>query len=134
MDRAASQVETKADDRFPVRRSGKYLRPDNSACCCACFFRATTDAAARSSSESEMSPVEVEDGLQNVVRRLSHKHARIETVFSYRYHQLAHLLPAAAFAAAGTADRRLLHERIQPAVGGAVQSIDRPAPVAGGCS
>jgi predicted GH43/DUF377 family glycosyl hydrolase len=44
----------------------------------------------------DMSPVEVEEGLQNVLRRLSQKHAGIEAVFSHRYRQLAHLLPPAA--------------------------------------
>jgi hypothetical protein len=44
----------------------------------------------------KMSPAEVEDGLQNAIRRLSHKPANIEAVFSNRYRQLAHLLPPAA--------------------------------------
>jgi hypothetical protein len=43
----------------------------------------------------EMSPSELEAGLQNVTRCLSHKHAAIEAVFSNRYRQLAHLIPPA---------------------------------------
>ena len=43
----------------------------------------------------KMSPSEVDGGLQNVMRCLSHKHAGIEAVFSNRYRQLAHLVPPA---------------------------------------
>ena len=42
-----------------------------------------------------MSPSEVEAGLQNVMRCLSHQHAGIDAVFSDRYRQLAHLMPPA---------------------------------------
>ena len=97
MDQAVSQLEKGADDRFPVRRSGKYLRPDNSRMLLRPFLpggdRRVREVIHR---VLDMSAVEVEDGLQNVVRRLSHKHASIETVFSDRYQQLAHLLPPAA--------------------------------------
>src|ERR671918_502406 len=97
MDQAVSQLEKGADDRFPVRRSGKYLRPDNSRMLLRPFLpggdRRVREVIHR---VLDMTAVEVEDGLQNVVRRLSHKHASIETVFSDRYQQLAHLLPPAA--------------------------------------
>jgi hypothetical protein len=43
-----------------------------------------------------MPPSEVEDGLQNVLRCLSHDHAGVDAVFSNRYRQLAHLLPPGA--------------------------------------
>ena len=43
----------------------------------------------------KMSPSEVDGGLHDVMRRLSHKHAGIEAVFSNRYRQLAHLVPPA---------------------------------------
>jgi predicted GH43/DUF377 family glycosyl hydrolase len=40
-----------------------------------------------------MPPSEVEGGLQNVLRCLSHDHAGIDAVFSNRYRQLAYLMP-----------------------------------------
>ena len=97
MDPAVSQLEQDTDDRFPIRRSGKYLRPDNARMLLRPFLpggdRRVREVIAR---VLEMSPVEVEDGLQNVIRRLSHKHGNIEAVFSGRYRQVHHLLPSPA--------------------------------------
>jgi predicted GH43/DUF377 family glycosyl hydrolase len=97
MDQAASDLATTSDDRFPVRRSGKYLRPDNSRMLLRPFLPGG-DRRVRQIIQRvlEMSPSEVEAGLQNVMRCLSHKHVGIEAVFSNRYRQLAHLMPPAA--------------------------------------
>ena len=96
MDQAASDLARASDDRFPVRRSGKYLRPDNSRMLLRPFLPGG-DRRLREIIQRilEMSPSEVEGGLQNVMRCLSHKHAGIEAVFSNRYRQLAHLMPPA---------------------------------------
>ena len=96
MDRASGRLAKGSDDRFPVARSGKYLRPDNARMLLRPFLpggdRRVRDIIQR---VLEMSPSEVEAGLQNVMRCLSHKHAGIEAVFSNRYRQLAHLMPPA---------------------------------------
>src|ERR671910_1350946 len=96
MDQASSHLANGFDDRFPVRRSGKYLRPDNSRMLLRPFLPGS-DRRVREIIQRvlKMSPSEVEGGLQNVMRCLSHKHAGIEAVFSNRYRQLAHLLPPA---------------------------------------
>jgi predicted GH43/DUF377 family glycosyl hydrolase len=96
MDQAASDLAKASDDRFPVRRSGKYLRPDNSRM----LLRPFLPGGARRVREIiqrilEMPPSEVEGGLQNVIRCLSYEHAGIDAVFSNRYRQLAHLMPPA---------------------------------------
>ena len=95
-DAALADLAKSSDDRFPVRRSGKYLRPDNSRM----LLRPFLPGGDRRLREIirrilEMSPSEVEGGLQNVMRCLSHKHAGIEAVFFNRYRQLAHLMPPA---------------------------------------
>src|ERR671918_2832281 len=97
MDQDSSHLAKGFNDRFPVRRSGKYLRPDNSRMLLRPFLPGG-DRRLREIIQRilKMSPSEVEDGLQNVIRCLSHKHASIEAVFSNRYRQLAHLLPSAA--------------------------------------
>ena len=94
MDQAASDLAKASDDRFPVRRSGKYLRPDNSRMLLRPFLPGG-DRRLREIIQRilKMSPSEVEGGLQNVMRCLSHNHAGIEAVFSNRYRQLAHLMP-----------------------------------------
>src|ERR671910_464200 len=96
MDQASSHLANGFDDRFPVRRSGKYLRPDNSRMLLRPFLPGS-DRRVREIIQRvlKMSPSEVEGGLQNVMRCLSHKHAGIEAVFSNRYRQLAHLMPPA---------------------------------------
>jgi predicted GH43/DUF377 family glycosyl hydrolase len=96
MDQAASDLAKESDDRFPVRRSGKYLRPDNSRMLLRPFLPGS-DRRLREIIQRilKMSPPEVEGGLQNVMRCLSHKHAGIDAVFSDRYRQLAHLMPPA---------------------------------------
>src|SRR5918996_4166353 len=96
MDQAVSQLEKGADDRFPVRRSGKYLRPDNSRMLLRPFLPGG-DRRVREIIQRilKLSPSEAEGGLQNVLRCLSHEHAGIEAVFFNRYQQLAHLLPPA---------------------------------------
>jgi predicted GH43/DUF377 family glycosyl hydrolase len=97
MDRAPSDLsQSGSDDRFPVRRSGQYLRPDNSRMLLRPFLPGS-DRRVRDTIQRilKMSPSEVEGGLHDVMRRLSHKHAGIEAVFSNRYRQLAHLMPPA---------------------------------------
>jgi predicted GH43/DUF377 family glycosyl hydrolase len=96
MDQAAGDLARASDDRFPVRRSGKYLRPDNSRMLLRPFLPGG-DRRVREIIQRvlKMSGSEVEGGLQNVIRCLSHKHAGIEAVFSNRYRQLAHLVPPA---------------------------------------
>src|SRR5918996_4363737 len=96
MDQAVSAQKKGADDRFPVRRSGKYLRPDNSRMLLRPFLPGG-DGRAREIIQRilAMPPSEVEGGLQNVLRCLSHDHAGIDAVFSNRYGQLARLMPPA---------------------------------------
>jgi len=96
MDQAAGDLARASDDRFPVRRSGKYLRPDNSRMLLRPFLPGG-DRRLREIIQRvlKMSPSEVEGELQNVMRCLSHKHAGIEAVLSNRYRQLAHLMPPA---------------------------------------
>src|ERR671910_3090407 len=96
MDQASSHLANGFDDRFPVRRSGKYLRPDNSRMLLRPFLPGG-DRRVREIIQRilKMSPPEAEGGLQNVLRCLSHEHAGIEAVFLNRYRQLAHLLPPA---------------------------------------
>ena len=96
MDRIASDLPKGSDDRFPVRRSGKYLRPDNSRMLLRPFLPGG-DSRVREiiSRILGMSPSEVEAGLQDVMRCLSHEHAGIDAVFLHRYRQLAHLVPPA---------------------------------------
>ena len=96
MDQAASARAKGPDDRFPVGRSGKYLRPDNSRMLLRPFLPGG-DRRVREIIERilGMSASEVEAGLQDVKRCLSHEHAGIEAVFSSRYRQLAHLMPPA---------------------------------------
>ena len=96
MDRASSRLAKGSDDRFPVARSGKYLRPDNSRMLLRPFLPGG-DRRVREIIQRilGMSPSEVEAGLQDVMRCLSHQHAGIDAVFSDRYRQLAHLMPPA---------------------------------------
>ena len=96
MDRASSRLAKGSDDRFPVARSGKYLRPDNSRMLLRPFLPGG-DRRVREIIQRilGMSPSEVEAGLQDVMRCLSHPHAGIDAVFSDRYRQLAHLMPPA---------------------------------------
>src|SRR5688572_4611969 len=95
MDQTSDSAQA-SDDRFPVRRSGKYLRPDNSRMLLRPFLPGG-DRRLREIMQRVLmlSPFEVEGGLQNVMRSLSHKHAAIEAVFLNRYRQLAHLMPPA---------------------------------------
>jgi predicted GH43/DUF377 family glycosyl hydrolase len=97
MTQAASDPAKGSFDRFPVRRSGQYLRPDNSRVLLRPFLPGS-DRRVRETIQRilKMSPPEVESGLQDVMRRLSHKHAGIEVAFSSRYRQLAHLMPSGA--------------------------------------
>ena len=99
MDRASGRLAKGSDGRFPVARSGKYLRPNNSRMLLRPFLPGG-DRRLREIIQRilRMSPSEVEGELQNVMRCLSHKHARIETVFFNRYRQLAHLMPPATAA------------------------------------
>lgn len=96
MDQDSSHLAKGGNDRFPVRRSGMYLRPDNSRMLLHPFLPGG-DRRLREIIQRilKLSPSEVEGGLQNLMRCLSHKHAGIEAVFSNRYRQLAHLMPPA---------------------------------------
>ena len=83
MDQAASARANGSDSRFPVGRSGKYLRPDNSRMLLRPFLPGG-DRRVREIIERilGMSASEVEAGLQDVKRCLSHEHAGIEAIFS----------------------------------------------------
>ena len=64
MDQAAGDLAKASDDRFPVRRSGKYLRPDNSRMLLRPFLPGG-DRRLREIIQRilQMSPSEVEGGL-----------------------------------------------------------------------
>ena len=96
MDQASSPLAKGSDDKFPIGRSGKYLRPDNSRMLLRPFLPGG-DRRVREIIQRilGMSPSKVEAGLQDVMRCLSHEHAGIDAVFSDRYRQLAHLMPPA---------------------------------------
>jgi predicted GH43/DUF377 family glycosyl hydrolase len=96
MDQAASDRAKPSDDRFPVGRSGKYLRPDHSRMLLRPFLP-SGDRRVREIIQRilGLSPSEVEAGLRDVRRCMSHEHAGIDAVFSHRYRQVAHLIPPA---------------------------------------
>ena len=91
-----ASVEPDSDGRFPVRRSGVYLRPDNSRMLLR-PFHPESDQRAREMIQRilNMSRSEMEGGLQKIMRHFSHEHASIDAVFTNRCRQLGHLLPQA---------------------------------------
>jgi len=92
----STPIEPESDGRFPVRRSGIYLRPDNSRMLLR-PFHPQSDQRAREMIQRilNMSPSELEGGLQKIMLHFSQEHADIDTVFSDRCRQLSHLLPQA---------------------------------------
>lgn len=82
------------DGRVPIRRSGAYLRPDNSRMLLRPFL---PDGDHRGQEIArrilQLAPADVEAGLDEVRRNLSHHHAGIDLVFANRCQQLRHLLP-----------------------------------------
>lgn len=89
-------VGADVDGRFPVRRSGSYLRPDNSRMLLRPFHPGS-DQPARDTIQRILampeSAAEVE--LRRVMAHFSHEHADIDAVFIDRCRQLSHLLPTA---------------------------------------
>ncbi len=82
--------------RFPVHRSGVYLRPDNSRMLLRPFNPADDERAREMIRRIlSMSPTEMEDSLERSMRHFSQEHADIDAVFSNRCRQLRHLLPEA---------------------------------------
>lgn len=92
----STPILPEGDARFPVRRSGVYLRPDNSRMLLRPFHPQNDDRAREMIQRIlKMSPIEMEDGLQHVKRHFSHEHTSIDAVFSDRCRQLSDLLPKA---------------------------------------
>ena len=120
---------------FLIRRSGSICCPDNSRMLLRPFLpegdhRGSGDRAANSAALSERA---WRCGLREVKQRFTDPLAGIDAIFANRCRQLRHLLPSGqrAIAVTVSADRRLLHERIQLAIGGTVQPLDCPAPGSG---
>lgn len=82
------------EGRIPIRRSGVYLRPDNSRMLLRPFLP-EGDTRGREIVQRilQLSAVEVDAGLDQVKRSLSYQHADIEVIFANRCRQLQHLLP-----------------------------------------
>ena len=89
-------AEPDSDDRFPVRRSGVYLRPDNSRMLLR-PFHPESDQRAREMIRRilSMSASEMEGGSQKIMQHFSHEHNGIDAIFTNRCRQLGHLLPEA---------------------------------------
>ncbi len=90
----SAPIEPGSDGRFPVHRSGVYLRPDNSRMLLRPFHPGS-DERVRDMIRRilDMSPSEMEDSLESIMRHFSQEHADIDAVFSNRCRQLNHLLP-----------------------------------------
>ena len=89
-----ASVEPGSEGRFPVHRSGVYLRPDNSRMLLRPFHPGS-DERVRDMIRRilSMSPSEMEDGLESIMRHFSQEHADIDGAFANRCRQLSHLLP-----------------------------------------
>lgn len=88
--------ELEAGARFPVRRSGAYLRPDNSRILLRPFLPGGDQRARKIIQRILATPeAEIERSLEHVMRSFRHEQAGLEAVFANRYRQLLHLLPPA---------------------------------------
>lgn len=86
--------EPGSGDRFPVYRSGRYLRPDNSRILLRPFLPGGEQRARRIIQRVLETPdAEIESSLAHVMESFRHEQAGFEAVFSKRYRQLVHLLP-----------------------------------------
>ena len=94
---ASHATSCESEGRIPIRRSGVYLRPDNSRMLLRPFLP-EGDIRGREIVRRilQLAPVEVEAGLDQVRRSLTHQHAGIEVIFANRCRELCHLLPLGA--------------------------------------
>ena len=88
----SSPIES--DSRFPVRRSGVYLRPDNSRMLLRPFVPGN-DQRLRSIIQRilRLSATKAESELHDIKRHFSRNYDNIDDIFSKRCQQLRHLLP-----------------------------------------
>ena len=117
-----------------VRRSGSYLLPNNSRMLLRPFLP-EGDHRAREIIQRilQLSPAGVECGLREVNSALRNPLVGIDAIFAQAMPTVAP--PSAtdqrAIAVSVSADRRLLHERVQLTIGGTVQPLHGPAPGSG---
>jgi predicted GH43/DUF377 family glycosyl hydrolase len=95
MDQTSEGAEgPESGDRFPVRRSGTYLRPDNSRILLRPFLPGGEQRARRIIQRVLETPAPLIEGtLERVMESFRHEQADLEAVFKKRYDQLVHLLP-----------------------------------------
>ena len=83
-----------ATPRFPVRRSGNYLRPDKSRMLLRPFMPGDAQRVCRIVQRIlQLSVSEVEQELHNVKQHFSRNYDNIDTLFARRCRQLSQLMP-----------------------------------------